>query len=321
MRVPLSLSILLAILVPMSLWWMSTRKMDFLTPPSSAELAAIRQKTTASLPPSISEPPKAPPQAPLAKAANPSPEKKPEPSIEIGDLNPTPGLSTYAELAPKGARHLIELASLLETAGEFPRTLLAWERVLDSTKAEPAQVAAALAAIKRIRPTLPNWNIDPDGAISVIIHASTGTKLEKNLASILEQNAHDLEHASSGILKVTAEITTKTNSKAPPKGPSKRKSNPANVATPVAIRLTGPTENSPTSETLTFAVTKPEDLQAEILRRIFQLISSRLEQVRALPPIAADDDEAPLDALQCRITRLQWEKFARSLNAPPNPNP
>ena len=305
----------------MSLWWMSTRKMDFLTPPSSAELAAIRQKTTASLPPSISEPPKAPPQAPLAKAANPSPEKKPEPSIEIGDLNPTPGLSTYAELAPKGARHLIELASLLETAGEFPRTLLAWERVLDSTHAEPPQVAAAIAAIKRIRPTLPDWNIDPDGAIPIVIHANTGTKLEKNLASILEQIAQDIEHASSGILKVTARITTKTSAKAPPKGTTKRKNSPTNAPTPVAIGLTGPSEQSPASETLPFAVSKPEELQAEILHTIFQLTSSRLEQIRALPPIAAAADETPLDALQFRITRLQWEKFGRSLSAPPSPKP
>lgn len=318
MRVPLSLSILLAIVVPMGLWWISTRKMDFLTPPSEAELAVIRQKTTASLPPSISEQPKPPPPAPASSAA--IPEKKTEPSIEIGDLNPNPGLGTYAELAPKGARHLIELASLLETAGEFPRTLLAWERVVDSTTAEPTQVAAAIAAIKRIRPTLPAWNIDPEGAIPIVIHANTGAKLERNLASILEQSAHDIEHASSGILKVTTKITAKTSPKASPKGGTKRKNSAANAPTPVAIWLTGPSEKSAASETLTFAVTKPEELQAEILHTIFQLARSRLEQIRALPPIAAADD-APLDALQFRITRLQWEKFGRSLNAAPVPNP
>ena len=308
-RVPLSLSLLLALVVPIVVWWLGVREMDFLTPPSEAQLAAIRQQTAAALPhaeipaPTVAVPV---PPSPVA-TPGPVPEKKPEPAVEIGDLNPNPGLNTYAELAPKGARHLIELASLLETAGELPRTLLAWERVLDSTKPEPAQATAAIAAIQRLRPTLPAVKANPAKAIPIVIHANTGAKLESALKTNLDQAAHSLEQASGGMLKVTTQITIN------------RKSNSKSTNSSIAIWLSGAAEKSPATETLSFTPAKPEALQADLLRRLFRLTGNRLEQLLAFPPITpAAADEIPLHALQFHFTRLHWEKFGRSLN-PPRP--
>ena len=321
MRVPLSLSILLAIGVPIVVWWLGARHMDFLTPPSEAHLAAVRQKTAASLPPAQIQPPPAAPQVPPTPPALPGPEKKPEPAVEIGDLNPNPGLNTYADLAAKGTRHLIELASLLETAGELPRTLLAWERVLDSTTPDPAQASAAIAAIQRLRPIQPVVKGNPAKPIPVVIHASTGTKLESSLKTHLDQVAHSLELASCGILKVTAKVTInrKSDTKSTPaKTPAAKPSTPKSPPSPVAIWLTGLAEKSPATETLSFTVAKTETLQTDILRRIFRLVGNRLEQTLAFPPVTpAAADEPPLHALEFHITRLHWEKFGRSLNTPP----
>lgn len=321
MRVPLSLSLLLAIGVPIVVWWMGVRQMDFLTPPSEAQLAAVRQQTAASLPRAQIQAPPTAPQVPAAPPAPPGPEKKPEPAVEIGDLNPNPGLNTYADLAAKGARHLIELASLLETAGELPRTLLAWERVLDSTTPDPAQATAAIAAIQRLRPIQPAVKTNPAKAIPIVIHASTGTKLESALKTNLDQAAHSLELASCGILKVTAKVTinrksdTKTAASKPPTSKTTAAKSPPST---VAIWLTGLAEKSPATETLSFAVAKPETLQTDILRRIFRLTGNRLEQTLAFPPVTpAAADEPLLHALEFHITRLHWEKFGRSLNTPP----
>ncbi|MCX6873405.1 MAG: hypothetical protein NTW21_06300 [Verrucomicrobia bacterium] len=296
--------------MPIGIWWLGTRRMDFLTPPSEARLAAIRQQTEASLPPPRIRPPRSLPQVPVTPAPAPIPEKKPEPGVEIGDLNPNPGLNTYAELAPKGARHLIELASLLETAGEFPRTLLAWERVLDSTQPEPPQATAAIAAIKRLRPTVPAWNVEAAAAIPIVIHASTDTPLEKTLRTTLEQAANDLQRSSSGILKVTAKVTII------------RKRSPRNTPPDVALWLSGSAEKSAATETLSFSVTKPENLQADILRKLFRLVSKHLEHDHACAPIIpAAADEAPLDVLEFHLTRLHWQDLGRSLNAAKAPAP
>jgi hypothetical protein len=304
-RIPLPLAILLVIVIPIGSWWLGTRKMDFLSPPSDAHLAGIRQKTAADLSRPAIQPPKLSPRILPAVATIPSPEKKPEPTIDIGDLNPNPGLNTYAELAPKGARHLIELASLLETAGESPRALLVWERVLDSTTPDPPQIAAALAAIKRLRSVIPMWQRKPAGAIPIVIHANTSTKLEKSLKSILEQAAHDLQRVSSGILKVSSQVTTK------------RKSLPKNSPSTVDLWLSGAAEKSPVTATISFSVTKTATLQADTLRKLFRCISKRLEQNHAFTRITpAATNETTLEDLGWRITRLRWQELALSLNAP-----
>ncbi len=312
MRIPLPIAIVLAIVMPLGIWWLGTRKLDFLTPPAEAQLIAIRKQTEASLPRLEIQPPKPAPKNPPSNAAPPvtSTDKPPDLTLEIGDLNPNPGLNTYTDVASKGPRYLIELASLLETSGEFARALLAWERVLDATTPEPAQAATASAALKRLRPGLPVWNRDSGKAIPIVLHATTGTKLEKPLKPILEQAAQDLQRASSGILKVSIKITPN------------RKNAPTNGPATVDIWLTGAAGKSPAADPISFTVTKPKTLSSDTLRKISILTSKRLGKIRplpALPPVATDEN--PLGALEFRITRLSWQQFGHSLNAPPAPAP
>ena len=304
MRVPIPVVILLIISVIGGVWWHGTRGKDFMTPPSEERLTLIRSRVASSFPQTdkvddaISEPV-------IAK----EPEKPvviepPKPEIDLGDLNAAPVLTQYGERSPQGAAPLIELATVLEEKGQFQRALLAWERVIDLAKPDETQSTTAVSAIKRLRPTLPDWTTDPAKKIQIVIHAGTGKKMAKPLAPILEQAARDIEQASAGMIKVTAVVAAgKSNAKGP---------------TPVALWLAGPAKKSVSTEVLSFTVENAEALHAEVMKTIFQLIRSYLSQSTSYTtPAALGDQEKPQDALTYRISRLCWNEFAAALNLPP----
>ncbi len=306
MRVPLPIAIILSLIVIGVVWWRGTAGIDFLTPPSDAELAAIRNRVEMSLPQAnlrddaISVPDTPPPL--------PEPvviEKPPEPEIDLGDLSSAPGLSAYAEFGEKGSSYLIELASLLESEGQFQRALLAWERVLDSTDADPAQAAAAMAAARRLRPTLPDWNVDPQGAVSITLHAGTGKKLAASLEPILAQVAKDIGRASSGILAVEISVASGTSS-LDEDGP-----------TPVAMWISGTGEGSSSTDVLSFTVKDLETVEPEVMRTVILLVRNHFEKSRTLTaPTVPPRDEPARTALELRVTRLSWQSFGRALGPP-----
>lgn len=306
MRVPIPVVILLVLAVVGGVWWSNTRRMDFMTPPSASKLESIRIKVESSLPradqtdDAISVPP-------VVKEPQPPPPPVEEPAIDLGDLTTPPTLQSYGELVPQGAAHLIELAERLEKKGEFQRALLAWERVVDLTPADATQAATAISAIKRLRPTLPNWNSQPEAQIHLTLHAGTGKKLVKTLTPVLEGVARDLEAAASGIVKVTAAVTAGKTSSTSAKGP-----------TPVALWLAGPGKKPTSTEVLSFTVESPDNLRRDIMTTVFQLVRSHLDRDTAYsPPAALTDGEDPQGALSFRITRLCWSEFATGLNLPP----
>lgn len=305
MRVPIPIVMLLAVSVVGGVWWKNTRHMDFMTPPTPEELVALRLKVESSLPrpevavDAISVPP------PVREPIPVPPVPEPEPEMDLGDLTRPPTLQSYAEVSPEGAAKLIELARKLEEKGEFPRALLAWERVLDLTKPDEVQAAMAVSSIKRLRPTLPPWNADPAKAIEIVLHAGTGKKLATALKPVLEEVARDLETASSGTITVKSVVTAgKTNS-------STRR--PA----PVALWLSGPEKNSPSTEVLSFTANSSELLRQEVMKTVFTLIRGHLgRQTAYTPPAELAEDGDAEDALQFRITRLCWREFATALTLP-----
>ena len=205
---------------------------------------------------------------------------------------------------------MIELATALEQKGEFQRALLAWERVIDFTQPDDAQAIMAISAIKRLRPTLPDWNAKPETAIAISLHAGTGKKLAKILPPILEGVARDVEMAASGILKVKASVTVGKTSTLD-KGP-----------TPVALWLAGPEQKSISTEVLSFTVESPDTLRQEVMKTVFQLVRSHLKRSTAYtPPLGLVEGEDPLAALDFHITRLCWSEFATAMNLPPPPPP
>jgi hypothetical protein len=304
-RVPIPVVILLVLTVVGGTWWKGTQHLDLVTPPTEARLTEIRQKVESSFPQAdrvddaISVPVVVPPPPP-------PPPEPPKPVIDLGDLTQPPVLQNYGDISPKGADHLIELARALEEKGEFQRALLAWERVIDLTKPDAAQSGTAISSIKRLRPTLPDWNLKPEAAIQIQLQASTNKKLVKALTPILEGVARDLERASSGIVKLKTIVTpgkTSTSSKAP---------------TPVALWLTGPGKKPVSTEVMSFTVDSPDKLRDEISKTIFLLIRAySVKSTAYTPPADVAAGENPMDALTFRITRLGWSEFATSLNQPP----
>jgi hypothetical protein len=301
-RIPLPVVILLCLAVIGGFWWNGTRRVDFLTPPSEEKLAWIRARVAASMPPADHF------EAPLPSPAVPPPpaqteDAKPTPSVDAGDLSAPPTLAEYKDLAEKGASHYTELAVMLEVEGGFQRALLAWERVLDFGSPNPAQAAAAIASIKRLRPTLPDWNPQPATGIPIILQAGTGSKNVKVLEPLLAECARELEKSSSGILRVTSKIT-------PGKNSQRSAANPA----PIAIWLTGPAKNSQSTEVLSFKLTQPEAIPAELRKTAFELVRSHLatHAVRKIVPLPPEGSAE--DALNSHITRLDWQKLGSSLN-------
>jgi hypothetical protein len=298
--------ILLILAVVGGTWWTNTRHLDFMTPPPEATLQEIRIKVESSFPradqlddavsaPVVISPPP-PPPAPIVEAKLP---------IDLGNLRTPLALQNYGELSPKGADYLIELATALEAQSELRRGLLAWERVLDLGKPDAAQITTALAAIKRLRSTLPEWNSKPETAIKLTLHASTGKKLAKPLTATLESVAGDLERASSGIVKIkTSVVIGKTNGTN--KGP-----------VPIALWLSGPDRQSSSTEVLSFTADSAETLRHDVLKTAYLLIRNHMASSTAYtPPADLAEGEDPQAALNFRITRLAWSEFAAAMNLP-----
>jgi hypothetical protein len=306
-RIPIPLVILLALSVIGGVWWINTHQMDFLTPPSQQEIAAIkaRVEATAAQPERLGEPVKPPSLKNPDPSVTASATEQKAPGIELGDLDSPPTLEAYSDRALDGHQKLAELAALLETEGEFQRSLLAWERSIDLTKPDPAQTATAIAAIRRLRPTLPDWNSDPNAAIQIVLHAGTGQTLADALRPALEEAARELTNASAGILNVTS--TLAVGKRATSKGP-----------TPVALWLSGPSKESASTDVLSFTVASNDVLKDEIYKTAFLLISSHIKRAgQYTPPPDPVNAETAVEALESNITRLSWREFGKSLNASP----
>ncbi len=280
--------------------------MDFMTPPTEQRLDEIRKNVETQLAGMERVEIPLAPEPIAAVAEEPLPVIPPEPikpPVELGDLKAPLTLQTYGERTPQGSEAMIELAKALEANDEFPRALLAWERVLDLTKPTPDQAPVAVNGIKRIRPTLPDWNRETKSAIEVQLQVSAGKNLTKALPAILTAVVKEMEKASSGIVKIKT-ITTKitaTNKN----------------ASSVTISMKGFAKKSSTIEPIISTAT-PENLRQELLKLGFQLISKQLREHTAYTPIPAlADGEDPRDALTYRVTRLCWSEFATGLNLPP----
>ncbi len=303
LRIPILVVIPLALAVVLGTWWVGTRQMDFMKEPTAEQLAEIRVQAGASA--------TAPDEKSNASAQDletpPPPPEPPQREIDLGDLSHPPKLQDYAERAQQGAESLIILAGALEEKAEFQRALLAWERVLDCTKADAPQAEAAIAAIHRLRPTLPDW---PGPPIQITLNAGTGKKLAKPLTTALEAAARDLERASAGIVKVKTSVT-----------PGKAASS-AKGATPVALWFEGAAKQSTSTDVLSFTVDGPEKLPEELRKAVFALLRARLVSGTAFtPPAPLADGESALAALHDRVTRVSWNEFAAGLNMPKKKRP
>jgi len=302
-RIPIPWVVVLALTVISLTWWRGVAGKDFLTPPGEPELEEIRARVEAALP-----------RAGKAIDAISVPEQNrramavAKPLVEIGDVASAPSLDEYSDRAANGAAYMIELATLLEARGEFQRTLLAWERVLDHTRADKSQRKAAIDAIRRLKPTLPDWNTGDSGKHAVILQAGTGKQLAIALGPALENLALDFEKASSGLLAVSSKVN------------AARDNLVTNGPVPVAFWWCGPEEDSPSTDVLSFTVATPDSLRDDALRTAYDLMRGHFRESETLvgpAPLPGEGDA--MDAVQYQITRRHWRAFGDSLQKKSEP--
>jgi hypothetical protein len=305
MRIPLLAAIPLCLLTVALIWWMGTRNMDFLTPPSEARLSQIRAEALASLPVSRLEddaisikvaPPDGAPDVP-------DPTARLDPA-DLGDIKSPPVLDTYSDRAPEGSEKLGALAAALEQAGAFQRALLAYERILDLAESDPEQIQSAVSAIRRLKPTLPDWHPDPENAVQAVIHIGTGEKFADFMPGILTEIIRDLNTASSGIVKFSHELHIG------------RSIQTTDAPTPVALWITGPGDDAISTDVLSFTTENKETLRNDLLKTAFNLVRAHLAKSASYNPAPEALDD-PLAALESHITRLLWNEFGKTLSPQP----
>jgi hypothetical protein len=302
MRIPPLIAIPLSILTVLLIWWLGTRHMDFLTPPSEARLQQIRAEALASLPVTRMEDDAMAIKVPLPKNDPTSPNQNAilEP-VDLGDITTPPVLDTYSDRAPEGSARLLALGAALEQAGTPQRALLAYERVLDLAQSNPEQIQSATASIRRLGPTLPLWNEDTEKAIPIVIHIGTGQRFAEALPEILDAITSDLNQASSGLIRFSHKLNIGKSIQV------------TDAPTPVALWITGGGDSTPSTDVLSFTTEDPEGLRKDLLKTIFNLIRGHLSKAASYNP-APEALEDPKAALDSHITRLLWQEFGTLLN-------
>jgi hypothetical protein len=297
-------------------WWNGVKGKDFLTPPSDQRLVDVRHSTAVDLkvPDVIAQ--DLPTKAILVKptkltlpdpALEPTPQEKEEELVELGDWSVSPGLDCYADLAEKGSDFLVAMATQLETKGELQRALLAWERVLDVVKPEPAQYELASKAILRLSPQLPLWNVDPSAVHVIQLKAGCDRETAELLEPILVELCAQLSTGTSGIVEIKAKVNS---------GPRPAKDAPK---LPIALWFTGFDEKSTQSKTITIPSDQsdPAVLRNLVLTSAYRLIREDVGSHTAFQaPIAHKAPQDPMLLFQSSISRLLWQEFASRLNTP-----
>jgi hypothetical protein len=316
-RVPIPVVILLSLGAVALPWWLGTRHMDFLKPPSEFQLARLRSDVAHFYPKPSGDPAQI--RSTEQERAIQSPIK-PAPLIDPGDPHAPAGLDTFREHADKGAKGLMELAVHLEEQGGNARALLAWERVLDVCQPDASQRAAALAGVQRLRPLASPWHVDPLAEKTLVLEAALPEGVPAALLDeVLADCAGTLEKHSAGLLRFESRVD-RPAVKPVPKARTKTKK-PAAPAeeTPapaprLSLQILLDGESAASTGVIEVPLSDdPQPLRRDLLAAAYKLVSSQLAAATDFTPpepLAPDDD--PAAALGNRITRLCWSEFGNS---------
>lgn len=303
MRYPLSITVPSCLVVISLSWWLGTRHKNFMQPPDAATLEQIRIRAQQAFPvpyqadDAVSSP---------ADSRSPGSTQDRPISLRPEELTRPPTLADFRNHAKAGTQRLIELAQSLERSGDPQRALIAWERVIDSTKPDEAQAKAAIQRIQILRQQLPVWNPNPEDATPIVLHAGTGARTAKQIQSLLEESARNLEIASSGILKVNAEIAAGVDDLA------------ASGSTPVALWLSGPGEATRSTYIGSISVDANGKPDEDLNHSLFRILRGYVDRELALtPPIAPENSVSIADAFKHHITRHAWQELGKTLNLAP----
>ena len=313
MQIPIPIAIATCFIATGAMWFFSTRDDDFTTPPTTEQQKQTEEEwksknkqpeTTAPLSSDLKANDPTTPQPKLKK----SPETvTPTIKLPLGDLNLSPELSEYGTLGDHGTLAMIALATELESKQANQRALLAWERVLDTTKPDETQLKTAVSAIHRLSPEFSTWNTDPSSDITLTLNAGATTKDKITLQQSLNRTAETIAAASGYILRINTKITF---GKGPP---------PETPRSPIAIWFTRSSGKSGTMrETPPYSFMTDPSQEEELTRQcemaIYRMLRSYLADATNFTGLPENPEETDAKKLlSYYITRLMWRECANSL--------
>jgi hypothetical protein len=298
-RLPWPIVSIAICVVALVVWFAGIRDLDFVTPPSERELADLRKRLRSEFP----DAPIPPTPEELASLMPRGPGVMPAPPIVLADLEYRPVLDEFIEQSGRGAGHLMRLAATLEDAGETVRALLAWERVLDSSKPNAAQTQAALINIRRLRKEAPRWNADRRRISELELHIKVAKPHLRKLKTVAESFAAEIEEASSGTIAIRLRISAiRESGWKPTHGHG------------VLMRLSGSGDKAPTTALMAFQA-EPAQAPARWRAKLVDLLAAHASGGFPLsPPPLAPTQTASADILKIHVTRLFWNQLGTSLN-------
>lgn len=314
MRVPWYISIPLCFIVVLTTLWISTRRYDFTTEPTPAELAEITRAWRLkypSLPPSDLSRAEEAAAAPIKPDASATGDQAPPlQELSFGDLNISPALDHFIHYREAGSAAMLYLAQRLEEKKEPRFALFAWERVLDSTQPSAQQTSLAAEAITRLRADLPPWNSDAEENKPLILHLTLPEEWKRPISSRLEGLTDEIRAASGNI--ILPQVLIKT---APQK--------PDFPTPPVSLWLSGTGDSAKETPKITFHIkstTEPSDasvdqITEQLFTALYRAIRSELNRQDLLtPPADLATGQDARAALHSQLTRLHWYQLVLKIS-------
>ena len=292
MRIPWYICVSVALLAFGITYWMGARGYDFVTPPNlpqgATEMPIAQSPLTDN---TSSEPSLEEPEQRAGSVAEPAADQTPEPEEveQVVESHP----SDYLDHPDKSTAAYVALAEKLIQEKKEQHSLVAWERVLDSSQPSPEVVKQAFEILKLHKPVLKSESAGI--AISLTLHASVPADLYERAEKMLRRAAQIIEIGAAYSISVIPEISVVTVAKGKPR--------PA-----FSVWLSGKHETPRGSFHTTSATQLGLDEKVNIA--IFNIVSSYLEENSTLTPLVKPHNEINAEeALAYLITRHSWRQI------------
>lgn len=312
MRIPIPTVVTLAISVALTVWFVTTREMDFAQEPTPEQYVQISEQWELAKPriraSKSDESERAKAKAEKTSQLATRHLKKNKDQYAKIVLSPTPTLAEHGILQDKGPEYLSGYAAHLESEGQPQHALLAWERVIDTTNPNDDQRKRAITSISRLKNSLPPWNSKPNAEISLTLHAGAAIANAQALENALKTTAASISNASGGVVHVDTKLSLakQLNSQA--------------SSVPVAIWLSRPARSAEENRAETNPVSfmaKPNDessLINELQSGVYEIVRKHLAAETGFSKLPKDTIRAQADELiHYHITRLMWREFVNSM--------
>lgn len=273
-------------------YWLGCKDYDFVTPPKNIE------RFTAG--PVVAEPEPEPTgdgDAQPSLADSNDTEGSSSDEAEVNQQEPEQVVeshpSDYLDFEGRSTEAYVALAEKLISERKSEHSLVAWERVLDSSQPSEEVVKRAFDILKLHKPVL---KTESSGiAISITLHASTPADLYEKTEKMVRRAAQIIEMGSAYKIAVTPEVSVVAVAKGKPR--------PA-----FSVWLSGKHE-TPRSSFHTSSANEM-GLDGKFNVAIFYIVSAYLEERSSLTPIVNLHNEINAEeALAYLITRHSWRQF------------